>query len=97
MDLTAHDIRWILIRVFVLLISVAIHEFGTRSWRTSWEMTRHAAKAGDRDQDPRSGHLPTSRLIRRWLPLHRACPNPKPPTATAQRGVTPPVNRQQYA
>src|SRR5690242_18149907 len=28
MNLTAHDIRWILIRVFVLLVSVAIHECG---------------------------------------------------------------------
>jgi Zn-dependent protease len=28
MNLTAHDIRWIIIRVFVLLVSVAIHEFG---------------------------------------------------------------------
>lgn len=28
MSLTAHDIRWILIRVFVLLVSVALHEFG---------------------------------------------------------------------
>jgi Zn-dependent protease len=28
MHLTAYDIRWILIRVFVLLVSVAIHEFG---------------------------------------------------------------------
>ena len=28
MNLTTDDIRWIVIRVFVLLISVAIHEFG---------------------------------------------------------------------
>lgn len=28
MSLTTHDIRWILIRVFVLLVSVALHEFG---------------------------------------------------------------------
>jgi Zn-dependent protease len=28
MDLTSKDIRWILISVFVLLISVALHEFG---------------------------------------------------------------------
>lgn len=28
MSLTTHDIRWILIHVFVLLVSVALHEFG---------------------------------------------------------------------
>lgn len=28
MSLTTHEIRWILIRVFVLLVSVALHEFG---------------------------------------------------------------------
>lgn len=28
MDLSAHDIRWILIGLFVLIVSVALHEFG---------------------------------------------------------------------